>query len=111
MAQVRRGYSEGATVGYKWFFERGEQPLFPFGFGLSYTSFGLSDLSVKIEGSAVTASAIVRNSGGRAGAAIPEFYLTARRARRSRFALSGGKGLLSTPAKKAESPSRSTPAC
>ncbi len=70
-------YSEGAAVGYKWFFERGEQPLFPFGFGLSYTCFALSNLAVNADGSAVTASATVRNSGGRAGAAIPEFYLTA----------------------------------
>jgi beta-glucosidase len=70
-------YSEGAAVGYKWFFERGEQPLFPFGFGLSYTSFALSDLAVNVDGSAVTASATVRNSGKRDGAAIPEFYLLA----------------------------------
>ncbi len=70
-------YSEGAAVGYKWFFERGEPPLFPFGFGLSYTSFALSDLTVNVRGSTVTASATVRNSGARAGTAIPQFYLTA----------------------------------
>ena len=69
-------YDEGAAVGYKWFFKRGEQPLFPFGFGLSYTRFDLSKLSVNISGRTVTASATVRNSGERAGAATPQFYLT-----------------------------------
>jgi beta-glucosidase len=69
-------YDEGAAVGYKWFFDREEEPLFPFGFGLSYTSFALSKLAVNVSGSAVTAKAIVRNSGQSAGAATPQFYLT-----------------------------------
>jgi beta-glucosidase len=69
-------YSEGAAVGYKWFFERGEQPLFPFGFGLSYSTFGLSELAANVSGQTVTARATVRNSGKRAGTAIPQFYLT-----------------------------------
>ncbi len=69
-------HNEGASVGYKWFFERGQQPLFPFGFGLSYTSFALSRLAVNVSGHAVTASATVRNSGERAGAATPQFYLS-----------------------------------
>jgi beta-glucosidase len=69
-------YDEGASVGYKWFFERGQQPLFPFGFGLSYTSFALSGLAVSVTGHAVIASATVRNSGERGGTAIPEFYMS-----------------------------------
>ncbi len=69
-------YDEGAAVGYKWFFERSEQPMFPFGFGLSYTSFALSKLALNASGSTVTAKVIVRNSGQRAGKAIPQFYLT-----------------------------------
>ena len=69
-------YDEGAAVGYKWFFKRTEQPMFPFGFGLSYTSFALSKLAVNASGSTVTARATVRNSGQRAGTAIPQFYLS-----------------------------------
>jgi beta-glucosidase len=69
-------YDEGAAVGYKWFFERAKRLLFPFGFGLSYTTFALSDLSANVSGPAVTASVTVRNSGERAGAATPEFYVS-----------------------------------
>ena len=69
-------YSEGATVGYKWFFERGERPLFPFGYGLSYTSFALSGLKVAIDGYKASASAKVANTGARAGAATAEFYVS-----------------------------------
>jgi beta-glucosidase len=67
-------YGEGAEVGYKWYFERGEQPLFPFGFGLSYTNFGLRSLSASADGVRVTVRATVWNSGARAGVATPEFY-------------------------------------
>jgi len=69
-------YDEGAAVGYKWFVERREQPLFPFGFGLSYTKFDLSGLAVSVSGPRVTASVTVRNSGQRAGTAIPQFYVS-----------------------------------
>ena len=69
-------YDEGAEVGYKWFFGRGERPLFPFGFGLSYAKFALNGLAVNVSGAAVTASATVRNLSELAGAAIPEFYVS-----------------------------------
>ncbi len=69
-------YPEGALVGYKWFFTRGEQPLFPFGYGLSYTKFGLSNLKVSVDGDRVAASVTVRNLGERAGAAVAQFYLS-----------------------------------
>lgn len=67
-------YSEGADVGYKWFARQRERPLFPFGFGLSYTTFSLADLRVATEGDVIKASATVRNLGDRAGAAVPQFY-------------------------------------
>ncbi len=50
--------------------------MFPFGFGLSYTSFDLSQLAVNVRGHTVTARATVRNSGERAGTATPQFYLS-----------------------------------
>ena len=69
-------YNEGAAVGYKWFVRQAEEPLFPFGFGLSYTDFDLTRLTVSASGQAVTASATVVNSGDRPGVATPQFYLT-----------------------------------
>jgi beta-glucosidase len=69
-------YSEGAAVGYKWFEERGERPLFPFGFGLSYTDFELTGPHVSMVGGEPEAEARLRNVGARAGAAVAQLYLT-----------------------------------
>ena len=65
-------YTEGARVGYKWFDSTGKQPLFPFGFGLSYTSFAYSDLAV--DDGARTARFSVKNTGSREGTEIAEVY-------------------------------------
>jgi beta-glucosidase len=67
-------YDEGAEVGYKWFQAEHKTPLFPFGFGLSYTSFAYSALSV--DSAAKTARFTVRNTGTRAGTEIAEVYAT-----------------------------------
>ncbi|HEY3916585.1 MAG TPA: glycoside hydrolase family 3 C-terminal domain-containing protein [Stellaceae bacterium] len=66
-------YSEGAAIGYKWFEARRLTPLYPFGFGLSYTRFRYSDLRVA-GGKTVTASFTVTNTGNRAGADVPQLY-------------------------------------
>jgi len=66
-------YSEGLKVGYKWYDAENKKPLFPFGFGLSYTTFGYSGLTVT-NGKAVEVSFTVRNRGTRAGAEIAEVY-------------------------------------
>jgi beta-glucosidase len=68
-------YSEGADVGYRWFAKQGRAPLFPFGYGLSYTRFSYSDLRVQGK-SHITASFVVHNDGDRPGADIPQLYLT-----------------------------------
>jgi beta-glucosidase len=68
-------YSEGADVGYRWFAKQGRAPLYPFGYGLSYTHFGYSDLHLHGK-SDITATFTVRNEGDRAGADIPQLYLT-----------------------------------
>lgn len=68
-------YSEGAAIGYKWFDARQLTPLYPFGFGLSYTRFRYSDLRVT-GGKRVSARFTVTNTGKRAGAAVPQLYAT-----------------------------------
>jgi beta-glucosidase len=67
-------YDEGAEVGYKWFQAEHKTPLFPFGFGLSYTTFAYSALSV--DSAAKTAQFTVRNTGTLAGTEIAEVYAT-----------------------------------
>jgi len=64
-------YTEGLKVGYKWFDAEGKEPLFPFGFGLSYTSFAYSNLKAAMDG----VSVIVRNTGKREGAEIVQVYV------------------------------------
>ncbi len=68
-------YSEGAAVGYKWFDREGHEPLFPFGHGLSYTSFSFGDLEVEREGDGLEASVEVTNRGDRAGAEVVQVYV------------------------------------
>jgi beta-glucosidase len=67
-------YDEGPEFGYKWAQAEHKTPLFPFGFGLSYTTFAYSALSV--DSAAKTARFTVRNTGTRAGTEIAEVYAT-----------------------------------
>jgi beta-glucosidase len=72
-------YSEGLDVGYRWYDAKDIAPLFPFGYGLSYTSFALRDLHVSPtpDGNGrVTVTADVTNTGRRAGADVAQVYLT-----------------------------------
>ena len=72
-------YAEGIYVGYRGFDKHDVEPLFPFGHGLSYTSFEYSQLKVSpgkiAAGKAVSVSVSVRNSGARAGAEVVQLYL------------------------------------
>ncbi|MQA36654.1 beta-glucosidase family protein [Rugamonas aquatica] len=67
---------EGAAVGYKWFDLKGHKPLFPFGYGLSYTSFAYSDLSARAAGNGVEVSFTTRNTGKRDGKAVGQVYVS-----------------------------------
>jgi len=74
-ARISANYdNEGSDVGYRWFARKGEKPLFPFGFGLSYTTFVSSGLNI----SGMTASLTVTNTGQRAGDDVAQVYLVSR---------------------------------
>jgi beta-glucosidase len=66
-------YTEGSQVGYKWFDANRKEPLFPFGFGLSYTTFAYGGL--KVDASDKSVSFHVRNTGHREGTEIAEVYV------------------------------------
>jgi beta-glucosidase len=74
-------YAEGADVGYRWYGTHGIDPLFAFGFGLSYTRFEYGGLKVS-GGRTLHVSLVVRNAGDRAGADVAQAYLTAAAGRR-----------------------------
>jgi beta-glucosidase len=69
-------YSEGMFLGYRFYTSMNQKPLFPFGFGLSYTKFEFSQLDVKkLSGNDVQVSFSVRNAGSRAGADVAQVYV------------------------------------
>jgi beta-glucosidase len=70
-------YSEGLRVGYRHYDAKGIEPLFPFGYGLSYTTFAYRNLTVQGHGAEVTVGADVTDSGHRTGVAVPQLYLGA----------------------------------
>ncbi len=68
-------YAEGLYVGYR-YYEKADIPVqFPFGFGLSYTQFVLSELMVEGENMDLTVSCIVKNTGHIAGAQVVQLYV------------------------------------
>ena len=71
-------YSEGLQVGYRWFQAQDIDPLFGFGFGLSYTTFDIDGVAVDAPNGAnavVTVTASVTNTGSVAGAEVVQVYL------------------------------------
>ncbi|MBU4434492.1 MAG: beta-glucosidase [Alphaproteobacteria bacterium] len=80
-------YVEGAAVGYRWFAQQRMQPLYPFGYGLSYTRFDYANLKVE-DGKGLKVSFDVTNTGKVAGADTPQLYVTAG-ARRPMLRLAG----------------------
>ena len=67
-------YDEGLKVGYKWYDAENKPVLFPFGFGLSYTTYEYSGLKVEA-GKEPTVSFTVKNTGARAGAEVAQVYV------------------------------------
>jgi beta-glucosidase len=68
-------YKEGLLVGYRYFDTKQVDPLFPFGHGLSYTTFALEKLSINKGDSSATVKLTVRNSGKVAGAEVVQVYV------------------------------------
>ncbi|THZ02459.1 hypothetical protein D6C92_00591 [Aureobasidium pullulans] len=71
-------YGEDMYVGYRWYENIETAPLFPFGHGLSYTTFEMTNLELRQGGSNnLTVSCQVENNGGRAGAQVVQVYVAA----------------------------------
>lgn len=68
-------YSERIHVGYRWYDAEGVRPLYPFGHGLSYTSFSYGDVSARWTGQGLDVTFTVRNTGHRDGIAVPQIYV------------------------------------
>ena len=69
-------YSEGVLVGYRYYDAKNQEPLFPFGYGLSYTTFRYGDLQLERAGDErVTVKVRVTNTGTRDGAEVVQLYL------------------------------------
>ena len=66
---------EGADVGYKWYLRTGRRPLYPFGYGLSYTHFDVSHVMAAAKDGTIEVDFDVKNSGPREGIDVPQVYL------------------------------------
>jgi len=67
---------EGADVGYRWFQKKNIEPLFPFGYGLTYTSFSYEKLRATWAEGKLVVAFDVTNRGSRAGTDVPQVYVT-----------------------------------
>jgi beta-glucosidase len=73
-------FSEGVAVGYRWYDAHKVEPLFPFGFGLSYTRFAYHRLRIERNRARVSVSFTIENVGARAGAEVAQLYVNEPRA-------------------------------
>jgi beta-glucosidase len=72
---ARVEYREGIFMGYRGYEKNGVKPLFPFGFGLSYTTFAYSNLDIKAEGKEFVVSFDIKNVGKVAAAEVAQVYV------------------------------------
>ena len=70
-------YVEGVYVGYRYFDSVGKQPLFPFGFGRSYTDFAVTSCGASEKAGEISVTATVTNTGGFAGKEVVQLYVSA----------------------------------
>lgn len=68
-------YSEGVFVGYRWFGTHNITPAYPFGYGLSYTSFSYRNLQITPTTDGANVTATITNTGTRPGTAVPQLYV------------------------------------
>lgn len=67
-------YVEGSDIGYRWFDRTDAEPLFPFGFGLTYTSFDYDGLAFR-DGEGLSVQARITNTGAREGTEVAQLYV------------------------------------
>ena len=75
MSTYSTNYGEGAKIGYKWYESEHKPVLFPFGFGLSYTTYRYSGMKVDASGTGASVHFIVKNIGQVAGVEIAQVYV------------------------------------
>ncbi|MCD8080399.1 MAG: glycoside hydrolase family 3 C-terminal domain-containing protein, partial [Bacteroides sp.] len=76
-------YEEDIYVGYRYFDTFGKQVSYPFGYGLSYTTFAYTDPAIQVENGLYTVSVEVKNTGKVAGKEVVQLYVTAPDAKRA----------------------------
>ena len=69
-------YNEGIYVGYRYFDAAGKKALFPFGYGLSYTTFDTSPQSASLSGTEMQAAVLVTNTGKYSGREVVQLYVS-----------------------------------
>ncbi|KAI8331932.1 glycoside hydrolase superfamily [Chlamydoabsidia padenii] len=73
--QKQLDYTDGVFIGYRHFDQHGITPLFEFGYGLSYTNFSYTNLTIKANKQTVDASVVIKNTGSMDGAEIVQAYI------------------------------------
>lgn len=68
-------YQEGVFIGYRHYARNGISPLFPFGHGLSYSAFSLSNLQLSANADGVAATFLIENTGSRSGSTVAQVYI------------------------------------
>jgi beta-glucosidase len=90
-------YDEETLVGYRYYDANGENPLFPFGHGLSYSTYRYDNLSVSANAAAVTVALDVTNTGSRPGSEVVQVYVAGPGTPRGTRALKGFRKLRLAP--------------